>query len=94
MMMLIAGYQFGAIVYNEEYNETKQSKDFIANKLSIMFMISTVSAFPVSSLYGVLCDRLKVWKLLLFNCLIVLLANCTFVYGTISLKDDLPLPAK
>ena len=57
-----------------------------------MFMISILSAFPVSSLYGVLCDRMKIWKLLLFNCLAVLISSSIFVYGTLLFKDKHPRP--
>ena len=79
MMMLIASYQYGTIIYTEQYGPGHKAQDFVSNKLAVMFLISIVVAFPISSLYGVLCDRMLIWKLLLVNNSIVLIATAVFV---------------
>ena len=91
MIAVTAGYQFGAIVYYSEYVTTDDAKDFVADKLSVMYLISLIFSFPVSTLYGVLCDSFKVWKILLANCLVMIAASSIFVYGTYTLHDDRPL---
>ena len=57
-----------------------------------MYLVSLLLSFPVSTMYGVLSDTQKVWKILLANCLVIIAASGIFVWGTYTLHDDLPLP--
>ena len=57
--------------------------------LATMFLISIISSFFIAAIYGILCDRMKVWKLLLLNSIIILVGNTIFVFETLQIKETM-----
>ena len=45
----------------------KDSEDYVKNRLSIYNLITIFSTIPISFAYGLLTDKFKVWKMLLFQ---------------------------
>lgn len=52
------------VLYMQCYS--KDSFDYVKNRLSIYNLINTFSSIPIAFMYGLLTDKIKVWKMLLF----------------------------
>ena len=79
MMVHICTLQYGTLVYRQTYAKDDDSKEFLANRLSVIFVISNFCVLTISLLFGVYIDRLKLWKLVLVMHLIMLACLIIFV---------------
>ena len=62
MMTFICTLQFGTLLYRQTYATDKESKNFVANRLTIIFIVGSLIVLIPLILFSIYIDRLKVWK--------------------------------
>ena len=86
MMVFICTLQYGTLSFKQTYMKDDASKEFLANRLSIIFVISNLCVLTISLLFGVYIDRLKLWKLVLVMHLIML--TCLIIFASKVPSED------
>ena len=71
--------EYGQLIFKQSYKEDKSTKDYVSDRLSLYLLIAHLTAWIPTILFGVLADRFKVWKLLLFAHLASLASLVAFV---------------
>ena len=64
-MTLIAMYQYGILLINEQYTADKSSRDYVSNQLSKMLHATQLLQIPSAIVGGFLLDKVRIWPILL-----------------------------
>ena len=71
-MASIACYTYGTLLIQQSFPESEQNQ--ADDAISIIIMLSNILVVPLSPTNGYLLDRVARWKVLLVNCIIVILS--------------------
>ena len=63
-MTYISTLQYGPIIFKDSYKTDDDSKDYIADRISIYFLISYLVVLFPCLILGYILDRVKNWKVL------------------------------
>ena len=87
-MTYISTLQYGPIIFKDSYKTDDDSKNYIADRISLYFLISYLVVLFPSLLLGYILDRVKNWKVLaIFQCL--LLGSLTLFVLNTPLQDHI-----
>ena len=84
-ILAICGLVYGTLILKQVYAEDDESKDYIADQISIYFLITNIVGWVPAVVLSFMSDRITVWKLLLAGHFFMIAFLATFV---ISLPDE------
>ena len=78
-LQFVCIYQFGFLVYNIQYS--KDAASYVSYKLAVMNLIAQLVSLPFNFLIAYLTKKgVKLWRLLLLNCLLSKISSAVFVH--------------
>ena len=75
----LCGLQFGVLLYKQVFAEDEASKDYVSDRISLYMLIGHLTGWIPSVIFGVLADRVKVWKLMLIAHIFMVASLAVFV---------------
>ena len=55
---------YAPLVYQAEYADTQENKDYISSRIALLYLISVIATLPICILLGYVSDRIKVYVIL------------------------------
>ena len=76
---LVCTYQYGVILFSEQYAPTEEAQSYCLGHISSMILYSQLMSIPTFIALGYLLDRVKIWKILLLAIVAIIAALVLFI---------------